>query len=694
MNRIAQFTLLAALLPTPQYAVAQGVADEEDLLLSYGDKATVSIATGSQQPLRRAPAVATVITAEDIAAMGATDLDEVLETVPGIHVSRSANSYAPMYVVRGVYSQFTPQVLVLQNGIPVTTLFVGNKGNIWGDFPVEPIARIEIIRGPGSALYGADAFSGVINIITKGPADTPGTEVGLRTGSFANHNAWVQHGGKWGDVDVAAYLRAGSSQGQQESIAADAQTRFDRVFGTQASLAPGSVRTGYEAFDANLELGYGKWRAHAGLKLRDKVGAGAGIASALDPVGQGRSERVNADVSWADPRLAPHWGAGFTASYLTYAQTIPVAYQLFPPGANIGGGVSATGFFGAPETWEQQLRLSAFVAYGGFARHNVRVGLGFDDLDLYKTRERRNFTYTATGGLVPTTGGVMTDFSDSRPFMFPHRRQIGYLYLQDEWNFATDWALTTGVRHDRYSDTGPTTNVRTALVWDAALDLTAKLMAGQAFRAPAFNEVYGVTNPVALGNADIQPERVTTVEAAASWMARPDTHVNLNLFHYEMKDIIRTVNGTYSNTGGQTGRGGELELVWDASRALRVTAHYSLQFSVDSSSNLDAGYAPHKHLYARTDWRYAGNWTLGTQLNWVADRQRASGDTRAPIADYTTVDIHIGNNAKPRQWSLRAGLRNAFDADVREPSLAPGLTIPNDLPMARRSAYVQASYRL
>lgn len=694
MKQTGQVTMFALLLPLAQITWAQGDKDDDDFLLSYGGMTTVSIATGSQQSLRRAPAVATVITAEDIAAMGATDLDEVLETVPGIHVSRSANTYASMYVVRGVYTQFTPQVLMLQNGIPITTLFVGNKGNIWGGYPVDHIARIEIIRGPGSALYGADAFSGVINIITKGAADTPGTEIGLRSGSFASHNAWVQHGGKWGAVDVAAYVRLGNSDGQQEHIAADAQTRFDRLFGTHASLAPGPVRTGYDALDANLELNYDKWHAHAGLKFRDNVGPGAGIASALDPVGLGRSERVTANVSWSDAQFARNWGLGFAASYLSYAQIIPAGIQLFPPGANIAGGVSAKGFFGAPETWERQLRLSAFAAYTGFAGHNLRLGLGHDDLDLYRTRETRNFTYTATGGLVPVAGGEIVDFSDSKPFMFPHRRRVDYLYVQDEWSFAKDWALTTGLRHDNYSDIGRTTNPRLALVWDASLDVTAKLMAGRAFRAPAFNEIYGITNPVALGSADLRPEVVTTVEAAFAWVARRDTQVNLSLFHYDMKDIIRTVGGTYRNTGAQTGRGGELEAVWEASRSLRVTANYSFQSSVDKSTSHDAGYAPRNHVYARADWRFMGSWMLGSQLNWVADRKRAAGDVRPAIPDYTTLDINVSNSAKAKQWSFRVGLRNALNANVREPSLAPGLAIPNDLPMAPRSAYVQAVYRL
>ncbi|MES2951860.1 MAG: TonB-dependent receptor [Pseudomonadota bacterium] len=695
MKNLGHLTLLAVgVLYVQAVSAVDATDDDDDLRAVYGDKATVSIATGSQQTLRRAPAIASVITAEDILAMGATDLDEVLETVPGLHVNRGANGYAPLYVIRGIFSQYNPQVLMLQNGAPITTLFVGNKGNIWGGYPVEHIARIEIIRGPGSALHGADAFSGVINIITKSAAETRGTEAGLRVGSFATKNAWLQHGGKIGPVDVAAYLRIGSSEGFKETVSADAQTRFDKIFGTRASLAPGSVRTGYEAVDGNLDLGFEKWRAHVGYKFRDNVGLGAGIASALDTLGWERSERITGDVSWANPQFAKDWGLGWTASYLYYAQTIPVPLQLFPPGANIGGGVSSNGFRGAPETWERQLRLSTFATYSGFAQHNVRIGLGHDDLDLYKTSELRNFNYSPAGSLVPVAGGVLVDFSNSNPFMFPHRRWIDYVYAQDEWSFAKDWALTAGLRHDRYSDFGGTTNPRVALVWDASLDVTAKLMAGRAFRAPSFNEVYSITNPVALGNPNLLPELVTTVETAVSWQARRDLQLNLSLFHYEMKDTIRLVAGTYFNTGALHGDGGELEGVWDASRTVRLTGSYAWQTSIDESTRQDAGYVPHHHVVGRADWRFADNWMFGAQMNWVIDRRRAAGDARPPIADYTSVDLILSKTAKRQQWGFAVGLRNLFNADVREPSVAPGTAIPNDLPMAPFSAYLQATYRM
>ena len=210
--------------------------DEAELPLAFADKEFISLATGAKQPLRRAPAVATVITAHDIAAMGATDLDEVLETVPGIHVARAYVTYQPIYVVRGIFSTPTnPQVLMLQNGVPMTTLYSGDKGNLWGGLALHNIARIEVIRGPGSALYGADAYAGVINLITKTAADVDGTELGARVGAFNGKEAWVQHGGKLGAVDVATYLHWGKTDGQSELLAQDIQTTRDNATGTSAS---------------------------------------------------------------------------------------------------------------------------------------------------------------------------------------------------------------------------------------------------------------------------------------------------------------------------------------------------------------------------------------------------------------------------------------------------------------------------
>jgi outer membrane receptor protein involved in Fe transport len=682
-------------------ALAQPASEEEELAQVYGDKSTVSIATGAALSLRRAPAVASVITAQDIAAMGATGIDEVLESVPGIHVSRSNNAFAPLYLIRGIHSEFNAQTLMLLNGVPLTTLFVGNRGLGWGDMPVENIARIEIIRGPGSALYGADAFSGVINVITKTATDVGGADLGVRVGSFKSRDGWLQFGGKLGSYDVAAYLRVGSTDGQKETVSADQQTLLDGLFGTHASLAPGPINVGFKAVDANAEISRGKLRLRGSYKLRDDLQTGAGVASALDPVGRFKIERVTSDFSWSDIDLGNDWRASLTASYLHYQQTFNAPLQLFPPGAF--GGSFPKGMLGAPNTWERQLRLAAVASYGGFSGHSLRLGVGHDDLDMYRTQELKNFTIIPSGpavGLpVPIPSGQVQEFPVAESFVTPHRRKVSYVYVQDEWSLAKDWALTAGVRRDDYSDFGSTTNPRAALVWDANLDLTVKLLYGRAFRAPAFTEQYSINNPVIRGNAALKPETISTFEAAFSWQVRSDTQLNLSLFRYDMKDIIRTTDaggGTaqFNNIGSQHGTGLELEAQWDVTRKLRLSGNLGLQHSIEDMTHTDAGYAPRQHLNVRADWSIVNGWLLSGQVNHVAKRLRSAGDARPAISDYTTADLTVRTAQSRGSWDFAVSVRNLFNADAREPSLAPGLALPNDIPLARRSLYVQAAYRL
>ncbi len=294
------------------------------------------------------------------------------------------------------------------------------------------------------------------------------------------------------------------------------------------------------------------------------------------------------------------------------------------------------------------------------------------------------------------------DYSNIQTHLPPELRKVDYLYAQDEWNIVRDWTLTAGVRHDNYSDFGGTTNPRLALVWDATQDLTAKLLYGAAFRAPSFNEQYGI-NPVANGNPNLKPETIKTLEEAFSWQARKNTQLNLNFFHWQAESLIQTVanpapapGATYQNSGKQYGGGVELEGVWDASSVVRLTGNYSYQQAIDEATNQDSGYAPHNHIYLRGDWRVASGWLTSTQINRVSDRLRAAGDTRAPVPDYTTVDITARTTFD--KIELAASVRNLFDAIVLEPTL-PGSTpanvpIPNDLPMAPRSLWLQATYKL
>jgi len=693
-------TALGTLLLAGTHMAAQATSspDEEDMALYNMSKSTISLATGSQQLLRRAPAVATVITADDIAAMGATDLDQVLETVPGLHVTRAVPTNPPNYILRGIGGggPSNPQILVLLNGTRMTTDFNGDKGNMWVSFPLTNVARIEVIRGPGSALYGADAFAGVINIITKTVEQMQDLRVGAIAGSFRTLESWLEYGRNDGAVGVAAYLQLGTTAGAGSIIKADAQTLNDSRFGTRASLAPGRMALSHDALDASLELTYKNWRWRNSVKWRNNVGFGAGVNSALDPTHKAQSGNAITDLSWTDHAFAEHWGLGASLSYMMVTEQAPDGIGLFPPGARLGPNLFPDGMIGGPLRWERNLRASAYATYSGWRQHLLRVGVGHDDMYLYKVHTFKNFLLTPAG--VPVPSGPVKNYDAIQPHIKPQRRHVDYVYVQDEWQFAPDWTLTAGVRHDRYSDFGGTTNPRFAVVWDASLDVTAKLLHGRAFRSPSFNELFGI-NPVNNGNANVRPEQISTTEAVVSWQARPDLNLNLSLFRYSMTDIIRTVpnpapapGASYQNVGSARGKGGEVELVWDVSRDVRWEAGYAYQRAVDRGARADPGYAPRHHANSRLNWRFGPDWSVSPQLNWVAGRRRAVGDARAPIADYKTVDTTLTHHAAGG-WTLSASVRNLFNADAREPSPAPGLTLPFDIPVYARALVVQLSGR-
>lgn len=677
--------------------------DEAELAAVYGDKSFISIATGSKQSLTRAPAVATVITAEDIAATGARNVDEALQAVPGMHVS-VGYIYDPVYAIRGVHTKYNPQVLMLLNGVPLTSPNLGNRGDGWSTIPAEQIARIEVIRGPGSALYGADAFTGVINVITKTSRDIDGTLVGARGGSYNSREGWIQHGGELGPVEVAAYLHVGKTDGPDETVQSDAQSGLDALFGTKASHAPGPVQRASDAVNGAIDLSYNKWRLRANYTQRYHAQLAQGVADALDTKGQFSTRRFLTDLNYNDADFAKDWEISVQASYSE--RNAPANVTVFPPGAF--GGAYPDGMIGTPSKEERTQRLNASGFYTGLKDHRVRIGAGAEKAEIRHITESKNFNFAFVPGVgyVPVPLGSMVDFTNTAPFMTPHSRNDLFVFAQDEWQLAKDWALTLGLRHDNYSDFGGTTNPRAALVWALDYNLTAKLLYGRAFRAPSFVEMYAINNPTALGNPDLKPETTDTWETAFVWQPTGVSQLGLNLFQYQMKDVLRfvpnadpTTGSTAQNTGKQRGRGFELEGSWDPLRAVHLSGNYSYQRSFDQDSNQDAGLAPHQKVYLRGDWRVVSDWALNAQYNWLSNRNREpvrpneAPDTRSPMGAYNTFDLTMTKGTDRSKWSATVGVRNLFDSNAREPSFAPG-SIPDDLPLPRRNWFAQLQYRL
>jgi len=165
-------------------------AEEE---FTFGEITVISAAKREQR-ITEAPAAITVITEEDIKYSGAITIPDVLRMVPGLDVMQITASDLVINA-RGYNKEMSNKMLVLIDGRYVYWDFYGII--LWDSFPIvlEEIKRIEIIRGPGSALYGANAFSGVINIITKSAEETTGTHVAVTAGEISTYLGSVIHAG-------------------------------------------------------------------------------------------------------------------------------------------------------------------------------------------------------------------------------------------------------------------------------------------------------------------------------------------------------------------------------------------------------------------------------------------------------------------------------------------------------------------
>jgi len=166
----------------------------------------VTSVSKKEQKMSQAAAAISVITQEDIQRSGATNIPDLLRMVPGLNVAQiNANTWA--ISARGFNSQFANKLLVLVDGRAVYTPLLGGVSWDTLDVPLEDIDRIEVIRGPGGAIWGANAVNGVINVITKKASDTPGGVLTAGGGTQSLESGMAQFGGKVRGIDYRAFAK-------------------------------------------------------------------------------------------------------------------------------------------------------------------------------------------------------------------------------------------------------------------------------------------------------------------------------------------------------------------------------------------------------------------------------------------------------------------------------------------------------
>ncbi len=691
MNKHKAFATLLVLLASNASADQLKGRSVYDLTLKeLLETRIISLATGSEIPLAKAPSVASVITADDINKMGATTLSELLSSVPGMYVSRSSQLYAPKFVIRGMSTFFNPQTLMLINGTPISSVVRGDRQAVWGMFPVNAIERVEVIRGPGSALYGADAFAGVINIITKKFNNQEKSQMGIRLGAFNTHDLWAQSSYQQGDLKLFLSGQYNTTDGHKEVIEHDAQTNFDNAqLSEPVSLAPGSVNVGSRGFDVNLDINYHNFNFQGLFQDRDNIGTAHGVGNALDPNGKAGGERLLLSMDY-QRTFNPQWFADVKLSHHRSSQWVEESLILFPKGAFFGA--FKDGLSGNPGWGETNQIIQTRLIYFGNEIQKITFGGGYRKEDLYRVTETKNFD----ANFAPLN--ALTDVTDTPDIFLPETKRDNYFaYVQNEYKLAANWELTLGIRYDDYSDFGATTNPRAALVWSTDENLTTKFLYGRAFRRPTVLETHAINNPVALGNPNIEPETIDTFEVAFSYQANPQLQMDINLYRFSVKDLIDFVpddggpTNTAQNIGKVQGFGIEMEVSYQASEAINLLVNYAYQATTDKTTDDDLGGAPTRQLYAKLNWQLSESIHFNSQIKYVGKTPRNTFDPRGPTGAYTNVAVALRFNALFSEFDLHIKAENLFDEDIRHPSDSPSngqlVAIPNDLPQAGRALY-------
>lgn len=639
---------LILLLPALLFSLPALADEEQELqqLLSMSLEKlmtmTVSISTNTKQPISKAPSVVSVITADDIRATGATDLMDVLQGVPGLYVRRNQFGFKPLISFRGTDGTRT---LLMINGAPAKDL-VWSPGIFWKGVPANAIERVEIIRGPGSALYGSDASSGVINVVTKTAGKIQQSEAGVRLASFNTQAAWLQHGTEWNGFDIGLTVDASTTDGHRPTIASD---RLG---------SSGEARYGWDGQDIRFSIAKEHWRLLADYTRNRNVEVGLTGGSYLDPLTRANDSQTSLALLYANETFAKDWGLNAELRYRDMEYSSGTGFWEYPPGPSQ--------LLSELNSAERRINFEASALYRGFRNHALRMGGGHVWQDLYYSRQIDN--------------GVPVSFVPEK------LRKNGYLFVQDVWNFSKDWELTAGARYDDYSDFGGTLNPRLALVWQTTDKLSTKLMYGKAFRAPTFLELYATTTATKPNN-NLKPERSQTWELSFSYAASRQLELGLNLFDTQITNFIaQDAALKYQNAGEQKFQGIELEADWLAARTLKLSGN--LSYRKQESTPFILYGVPTKEAYLRADWQFKPKWNWNLQANWIGDRPLRSTDTRhlgnQALVD-TTIRYYHGSD-----WEFAVSVRNLLNEDAREYT---STRVPNFLPLPRRNLYAEVRYK-
>ncbi len=652
----------------------------EEMFAIFTEEEIVVSALKKPRTVLKSPAIMSVITAKQIKQMGFRTLADVLDTVPGFHISMDETGEREI-AVRGILDNNSQKIRVLIDGHSVNDPWRG--GAMWNfdDLVVENIKRIEIIRGPGSALHGQNAFLAVVNIITKDTEDIDGVQLTTSGGSYDTQNYNVLFGKEYGDLEISGFFDYMDTGGFSEII------EQDILFPESFSQSPGRSHNRRDKTDLNLKLSYNNLEVK-GKYMKKRRKDYIGVGNALNRDTELRDTYIYCELYY---KLVMGEKLNMIPRVYYDQYNFDPLFEQRPDGnVDSVGRFAPLGLQGKTRFKQRTIGFENQFNYNVFEGNELTFGFQYEWMHQHDIKSAE-FTF------VPNTFAPLSspqDFSDTLPFTRKVTRQIWALYLQDEWNITEDIDLTVGVRYDNFTRFGGTTNPRVGLIWRFIEDAHLKLLFATAFRAPNFQEMFLTNNPQREGNPALDPEKINTYEVGLGYNFTRHIRGNINYFFNRIRDriILDTAPSPdkFINRGGARILGVEAELKADFGNDNYAYANYTFQKAADTERNRLPDVPVHKaNLGVNVGfWKYA-NAHLNTLIS--GPRPREDGDTRADLPSYALVNLtFIGRNLIDN-FEIRGSIFNLFDKGYKDP--APKDTVPTDYPQPERSFVVELRYQ-
>jgi len=692
--------VLAQTASTPQPPRdGKGFSDVDELRLEDLLELTVSIAAGRIQPIEEAPGIVSVITDEDIRRMGAQTLSDVLAIIPGFEVLTD-NLGRPRIAVRGIVSPrgTSESVLILFNGRRLNDHIYGGATVANLEIPVYNLKQIEVIRGPGSALFGANAFAGVINLVSYTAQNFDGVEVAAGGGSFRTQQYSVVAARTPGAFTLSGSFQLRDSDGASLSVPADVQTLTDRALAAvgvpPASLAPGTTKDDRRDIDATFGATFKAFTFNG--RINDI--ASGGFVGVLDTLGTRNRLRTRHFLLDASQAVRLGRRVALTAK-ASFAQVeIREDLRPLPPGftqvsPDFRFVVFPEGVLVDYTTNSRRTAADVVVDYETSSRNRVTAGAEFEHEATFDLRTKGNFDILTGAPLARTVPLPFT-------FLTPSDRTISSAFAQDLWKVSQDLEVTAGVRYDHYSDFGDTVNPRAALVWRLPENFHFKALYGRAFRAPTFAELFYSLPPVITGNPNLQPQTINTLEFALGYQTR-NLRITGNYFASFIDNFIASTRPfslegllgsiTFVNTAGLDVHGVEFEVRRTLGHSQAAFANYTYHRPLpreDSPNTPDL--AAHVANFGATV--NAGRYLSLTPTVLVrSSRPRIAVDPRPAAGAYGLLNLNLRLKNVFETLDLSATITNLFDTQYVDPS--PFATLPGDYPRPGRSVFANASYK-